>query len=79
MESVLKGQQTKQQLSDDLKLTIRLITAVECCEFHGRNATDVAILLGFLENQRDSKKKELDAALEAEAGKLRPEFGKVPA
>ena len=65
---------TKDQLDQNIRLTGRLLKAVECCTFHGRDAGDVAILTGYLMNERDQAKKALDKLIEADGLKFQPDF-----
>ena len=70
---------TKEQMEQNVKFSGKLIQAVECCTFHGRDAENVATLIGFLKNEQAKAKRELDAALEADSKKFQATFGKVPA
>jgi len=77
-EAVQSGSK-KEQLHNDIKVSGRWLEALDACTFHGRHAADIATLRSFLQMQHNGAKKMLDEALEADAGKLKPEFGRKAA
>ena len=58
---------TKEALEQDIKVSSRWLEALDYCTFHGRSATDIATLQGFLKNQNEMAKAELEKRIKADA------------
>jgi len=63
----------KKLIHENMLLLDRLMKAVDCCTFHGRDADNVATLRGWMNAEYQKSKNALSTSIESERIKTQPE------